>query len=112
MYYSIDFESDALEELKALRKGEQVKILKTVEMHLRFEPTLQSKSRIKHLRPGTRPPYRLRIDDFRVYYDIQIEDQRVIVYGVVHKDQSLEWLAAFVQKIAAEEESNEDNHSQ
>ena len=112
MYYNIDFESDALEELKGLRKGEQVKILKAVEMHLRFEPTLQSKSRIKHLRPGTRPPYRLRVDDFRVYYDVQTEERRVIVYGVVHKERSLEWLAAFAEKIGRQEESNEDDHSQ
>jgi hypothetical protein len=40
-------------------KGEQVKILKAIETHLTYEHKLQSKSRIKRLRAGTQPPYRL-----------------------------------------------------
>ena len=104
MPYIIDFEAGALEDLKALRKGERVKVLKAIEEHLTYEPTRQSKSRIKRLRPGTRPPYRLRVDAFRVYYDVQMEDQTVTIYGVVDKARSLEWLTAFVQKAAGKDD--------
>lgn len=103
MPFTIDFEADALEDLKALRKGEQVKVLKAVEEHLTHEPTRQSKSRIKHLRPGTKPPYRLRVDTLRVYYDVRIEDQTVAIYGIVDKARSAEWLAAFARKLAGKD---------
>lgn len=98
MSYTINFESDAWQDLKTLRKGEQVKILKAIEIHLIHEPTRQSKSRIKQLRSGSQPPYRLRVDEFRVFYDVEQEEQKVIVYGVVHKERALDWLADFAQK--------------
>ena len=98
MPYSLDFESEAWQDLKALRKGEQVKILKAIDVHLTHEPTRQSKSRIKRLRPGSQPPYRLRVDEFRIYYDVQPEDQIVIIYSIVHKERSLDWLSAFAQR--------------
>jgi len=101
--YAIDFEPDALKELKTLRKADQVKILETIQLHLTHEPTRQSKSRIKHMRPGTRPPYRLRVDEFRVYYDVLVEDMLVIIYGVIDKEYSLAWLDAFAKKFSEEE---------
>jgi mRNA-degrading endonuclease RelE of RelBE toxin-antitoxin system len=103
--YTIDFQADAWQDLKALRKGEQVKILKAIEMHLSHEPTQQSKSRIKRLRQGTRPPYRLRVDEFRVYYDVAMEEQIVTVYGITPKELSRDWLAAFAQKAAGTEDT-------
>ncbi|MCK6629554.1 MAG: type II toxin-antitoxin system RelE/ParE family toxin [Anaerolineae bacterium] len=98
MPYTIDFESDAWQDLKLLRKGEQVKILKAIETHLSYDPTRQSKSRIKKLRLGSQPPYRLRVDEFRVFYDVEQEEQKVIIYGVVYKEHALDWLADFAQK--------------
>ena len=103
MPYIIDFEADALDDLKALRKGERVKVLKAIEEHLTYEPTRQSKSRIKRLRPGGQPPYRLRVDTLRVYYDVQTDSKSVTIYGIVDKGRSLEWLAAFAQKHAGKE---------
>lgn len=70
MPFAIEFEQDAWQELRAFRKGDQVKVLKAIEAHLTYEPTRQSKSRIKQLRAGTKPPYRLRVDEFRVFYDV------------------------------------------
>jgi len=102
--YIIDFESDAVEDLKALRKGERVRVLTAIEEHLTYEPTRQSKSRIKHLRPGSQPPYRLRIDTLRVYYDVRTDSKSVTIYGIVDKERSLEWLAAFAQKLAGKDE--------
>ena len=50
-----------------------------------------SKSRIKRMRELRRPQYRLRVDDIRVYYDI--EAQTVTILGVIPKKASGDWLA-------------------
>lgn len=92
MAYRVEFVSSAKEDLQRLRKTDQVKVLDQVERHLSHQPTLQSKSRIKALRPGTFPPYRLRIDEFRVYYDVDETLRVVAVYGVMWKERSEEWL--------------------
>ncbi len=54
---------------------------------------VQSRSRIKQLRPGTYPPYRLRVDDIRVYYDVDETRRLVVVLGIVPKSASAAWLA-------------------
>jgi len=46
--------------------------------------------RIKRLRELTRPLYRLRVDDVRVFYDI-VEDT-VEIFAVVAKRHAAEWL--------------------
>ena len=103
MAYAIDFEPTALKELKALRKADQVRVVEAIQLHLTHEPMRQSKSRIKRMRPGTQPPYRLRVDEFRVYYDVLAEQMLVIIYGIVDKAHSLAWLDAFARKLSGEE---------
>lgn len=100
MAFKIELVQEAWEDLNSFRKRDQVRILNAIEVHLSHEPTRLSKSRIKHLRPGARPPYRLRIDEIRVYYDASLEMETVVVYGIVHKERSLEWLAAFAAEDA------------
>lgn len=92
MPYQIEFAGAAKDDLRALRKSDRVKVLDRIETHLTYNPQLQSKSRIKVLRPGTFPPYRLRVDEFRVYYDVDEARQTVIVFGIVRKEKSTEWL--------------------
>jgi len=92
MAYRIEFVNSAKDDLRSLRKSDQVKVLDRVEAHLTFKPTLQSKSRIKALRSGTFPPYRLRVDELRVYYDVIESERLVVVFGVVPKAKSAEWL--------------------
>ena len=92
MPYGIEFVRDATDELRGLRKTDQVKVLDQIDRHLTYEPARQSKSRIKRLRAKTFPPYRLRVDKFRIYYDIDEPNLVVMVYGVVRKDQSEAWL--------------------
>ena len=103
MAFKIELVQEAWEDLKSFRKGEQIRVLAAIAVHLSYEPTRLSKSRIKQLRPGSRPPYRLRVDEIRVYYDVSLETQMVMVYGIVHKERSLEWLAAFAAQAAKRE---------
>ena len=57
-----------------------------LERHLRFEPTKVSKSRIKRLRGVSRPQYRLRVDDIRVFYDVT--ETTVEVLAIVPKTEA------------------------
>jgi mRNA-degrading endonuclease RelE of RelBE toxin-antitoxin system len=56
------------------------------------------------LRPGTFPPYRLRVEDLRVYYDVDEQRQVVVILGIVPKAQSAAWL----DRAAAEHRRGED----
>jgi mRNA-degrading endonuclease RelE of RelBE toxin-antitoxin system len=54
-----------------------------METHLRHEPERTSRSRIKRLRGAQRSIYRLRIGEYRVYYDVA--EGQVVVNAVLHK---------------------------
>jgi mRNA interferase RelE/StbE len=47
------------------------------------EPDRVSKSRIKRLRAMEQPQYRLRVEDYRVFYDII--DSDVLIIAIVPK---------------------------
>lgn len=90
MKYEIEFGEEAQEDLSRYRPYERVTILDLIEKHLRYEPTRESKSRIKALRGMRRPQYRLRIDNIRVFYDIKHNTVEII--AVVDKTEAAEWL--------------------
>ena len=93
MRYEIDFSSDALGDFKTLDARWKATIRSALEAHLRHQPELASKSRIKRLRDMDHPQYRLRVDDMRVFYDVR--DDRVEILGIVPKDRVEEWLDNF-----------------
>lgn len=62
-------------------------------MHFRHEPAKLSRSRIKRLRGIFRPQYRLRVDEIRVFYDV--EGETVEILAIVDKAQASSWLAKF-----------------
>ena len=92
MIFRIELVDEAKVALRRLRAVDRTKVLDRIERHLTDEPTAQSRSRIKRLRAGTYPPYRLRVDDIRVYYDVNEVTQLVIVLGIVPKSESAAWL--------------------
>jgi mRNA-degrading endonuclease RelE of RelBE toxin-antitoxin system len=65
---------------------------RALQTHLEHEPKVVSKSRIKRLRGLRQPQYRLRVGEFRVYYDVDDSSQRVEVLGFVRKADAEEWL--------------------
>jgi mRNA interferase RelE/StbE len=64
-----------------------------METHLRREPKKTSKSRIKRLRGQSRPQYRLRVGEVRVFYDVA--GNTVEVLAIVAKSEAESWLARF-----------------
>ncbi|HYU27069.1 MAG TPA: type II toxin-antitoxin system RelE/ParE family toxin [Thermoanaerobaculia bacterium] len=93
MRFEIIFAPEALEDLKRLPKVDVRTILDRMELHLRNAPELISKSRIKRLREMSSPQYRLRIDDWRIFYDVA--GGEVFVRGIVRKSTASAWLAQF-----------------
>jgi len=91
MRHEIILATEAVEDLQALRANLRSQVQDALERYLRFQPTKESKSRIKRLRGLSRPQFRLRVaDDIRVFYDV-IEDA-VHVLAIVSKSRADEWL--------------------
>ncbi|MEW6092653.1 MAG: type II toxin-antitoxin system RelE/ParE family toxin [Chloroflexota bacterium] len=90
MRYEISFFADAVNDLRFLSANVRAKILDAIEQHLRYEPEKKSKSRIKRLKGLSSPQYRLRVDEYRVYYDVN--DDTVEIIAVILKEQSAAWL--------------------
>jgi mRNA interferase RelE/StbE len=84
LVYSIEFDPQAVDDLKRMRAFDRATVLETVERMLSANPTLVSRSRIKRLRGLDSPQYRLRVGDCRVFYDV--DAHVVYVLRVLAKD--------------------------
>ena len=81
---------EAVKAFRHLTAHVRAEVRDALEHHLRFEPTKVSKSRIKRLRGLSRPQYRLRVDDIRVFYDVT--ETTVEVLAIVPKAEAQAWL--------------------
>jgi mRNA interferase RelE/StbE len=93
MPFAIVLAPEAVEDLKRLKALARAAVKAALETHLRHEPQKTSRSRIKRLRGLSRPQYRLRVEDIRVFYDV--EDGVVQVLAIVPKSETTSWLAQF-----------------
>lgn len=90
MRYDIVLAPEAVEDYRRLPANVRAEVRDAIERHLRFQPTQLSKSRIKRLRGLSRPQFRLRVGDVRVYYDVT--ESAVEVLAVVPKSAADAWL--------------------
>jgi mRNA interferase RelE/StbE len=93
MQFDIVLAQEAIEDLKGLKANIRAEVRAAIERHLRQEPRTLSRSCIKRLLGVSRPQFRLRIGDVRVFYDIS--GQVVEVLAVVVKSEAESWLAQF-----------------
>jgi len=93
MRFQIILAPEAVQDLRRLKANERTAIKEALETHLRHEPTKTSRSRIKRLRGITRPQYRLRVEEVRVFYDVS--GSTVKVLAIVTKSEAESWLAQF-----------------
>lgn len=93
MRHEIIFAPEAIDDLRRLRKAEAGMLIDAIELHLRHAPEFLSKSRIKRLRELRSPQYRLRVDEWRVFYDV-VEGE-VRIRGIVRKSDASDWLLQF-----------------
>ena len=90
MRFEIVLAPEAARQLRALRSHVRSEVRDAIEQHLRHEPEKLSRSRIKRLRGLTRPQYRLRVGEVRVFYDV--EEDRVEILAIIDKAQAATWL--------------------
>src|SRR6266481_3823669 len=92
MSHEIILAQSAIQALGALRADVRGRVRDAIELHLRHEPTKVSKIRIKRLRGLDQPQYRLRVDEVRVFNDVQ--ENTVQVLAIVSKAEADAWLKA------------------
>ena len=90
MRYEVVLAPEAARAYGALPAYRRAEVRDALERHLRHEPTRVSKSRIKRLRGVSRPQYRLRIGEVRVFYDVT--DKAVEILAIVTKADAPRWL--------------------
>jgi mRNA-degrading endonuclease RelE of RelBE toxin-antitoxin system len=93
MKFEIELTDNARQDYLRLNARWRAIVKKAFETHLRYEPRKESRSRIKRLREVEWPEYRLRIDDLRVFY--QVEENSVQILAIVLKEDAEEWLQTF-----------------
>jgi mRNA interferase RelE/StbE len=93
MRFDIILAPEAIEDLRRVKANLRTAIREALETHLRYEPTTTSRSRIKRLRGRSRPQYRLRVEEVRVFYDVS--GSTVEVLAIVAKSEAETWLAQF-----------------
>ncbi len=93
MPFAIVLAPEAVEDIGRLKASLRTSVKAALETHLRHEPQKTSRSRIKRLRGLSRPQYRLRVGDTRVFYDVA--EGVVQVLAIVPKSETTSWLAQF-----------------
>jgi mRNA-degrading endonuclease RelE of RelBE toxin-antitoxin system len=83
--YRIEFTSAALDDLDSMRKFDLRRVAAEIEVQLTHEPNRETRHR-KRLRPNELAEWELRIEAFRVFYDVGLEAEIVKVIAVGFKD--------------------------
>lgn len=85
--FELEFTESAIEDLRYFKKAQQNLILDSVEQQVSQEPLTVTKNR-KQLRPNDISTWELRIDKYRVFYDVNIEEDLVIIKAVGWKEHN------------------------
>ncbi len=87
---------EAIEDLHRLKANIRTAVRDGIEKHLRHQPLKTSKSRIKKLQGISRPQFRLRINEVRVFYDVN--EGTVEILAIIPKSETQEWLKQYGEK--------------
>jgi mRNA interferase RelE/StbE len=90
MPYEIRYSNESVEQLKKLRVFDRTAVFDKIEEILSVNPTVVSKSRIKRLREPAPSQYRLRVGEFRIFYDV--EEEAVLIIQILSKQDSNDYL--------------------
>jgi mRNA-degrading endonuclease RelE of RelBE toxin-antitoxin system len=83
--FRIELTPEAVADLTVERRFDQVRIIAAIEEQLPYEPDRESRNR-KRLRPNRLAEWALRVDNFRIFYDVLSNDQIAKVVAVGRKD--------------------------
>ena len=83
--YEVNYADEAARDIKELRAYDQSKIMEAIETQLVPAPTKVSRSGIKKMTQPFWSQFRLRVEDFRVYYDVDEPKRQVSVLRILEK---------------------------
>jgi mRNA interferase RelE/StbE len=86
--FEISYEKAAVDDLDSLSTYDQRHVLYGIEKHLKLEPIKESKTRIKKMKQPFWCEYRLRVGEFRVYYDVDEQEGSLTIVRVFEKGRS------------------------
>lgn len=90
MAYQVRYSSVSVEQLRQLRAYERAAILDAVERILQVAPTAVSKTTIKRLRQPAPTQFRLRVGEYRIFYDVA--QDVVSIIEILSKADSMRFL--------------------
>ena len=105
MKYAVILAPEAVDDLRRLKANIRATVRTALLQYLQHQPERTSRSRIKRLRGLSRPQYRLRVGDVRVFYDVI--GNRVEILGIVDKEDAEAWL----QRIGEQNENGGSKRS-
>jgi mRNA interferase RelE/StbE len=81
---------EAIQYFRRLPSRDRALVRDAIEKQLRYQPNRVSKSRIKRLRGLSKPQYRLRVGEMRVFYDV--DRANVLILAIIYKPDAEKWL--------------------
>lgn len=90
MPYQLLYSEPALDDLRQLRAVDRAGVLDGIERCLGHTPTEPSRATVKQLRQPAPSEYRLRVGEFRVFYNVR--GDRVLILRIIGKAQAEEYL--------------------
>lgn len=88
MSFDIEFSDRAKSNFQDMRKRDQRIVLDAIDTRLRDQPEVPTKHR-KHLEENSLAPWELRVGTFRVFYDVDNENNVVVVLAIGQKDHNI-----------------------
>jgi mRNA interferase RelE/StbE len=90
MRYELVLAPEAAESYRRMAAFWRAQVRDALESHLRHQPTRVSRSGIKRLRGLSKPQYRLRVGEMRIFYDVTAETVEILAIFV--KAEAARWL--------------------
>ena len=88
MAYRIEYSPETDAHLRCLTARQRSMVFDAVDERLSHEAAIETRNR-KPMRPNPVAPWELRIEDLRVYYDVQEEPEQVVtILAIGIKDRS------------------------
>jgi mRNA-degrading endonuclease RelE of RelBE toxin-antitoxin system len=84
--YRIEYSKEAIEHLRELDARQRTLIFDVVDKQLTYEPTLETLNR-KLMRPNVLSVYELRVQNLRVYFDVEESPEKVVVIRAIGRKQ-------------------------
>ena len=86
--FELQFSRNAIDDLNVFKKFEQKLILDAIPEQLASEPLTETRNR-KPLRANELAQWELRVDRFRVFYDVDADGQVVSIKAIGWKDHNI-----------------------